>query len=492
MKKALYRKYRPTKLEDVVGQEKITTSLKEAISSKKISHSYIFIGSRGTGKTSVARIFAHAVNQFSYEVEDEYVDIIEIDAASNTGVDNIREIRERAFIAPALGKYKVYIIDEFHMLSKSAFNALLKILEEPPEYVIFIMATTEPDRIPATIFSRSQVFYFDLATPEIMKNHLKKISDAENFSIDDQSLDIIVKLGGGSFRDSITLLDQVSILSKGQITKELVLKSLGVPKDQTINDILTAYLSRDFNQITETLKSALNSNLKPESIAVELIRQILTNPTPDLLPLLSRLPEIQPPFAEAKLLVALYDTVGQNNLTHPINISSRNLPTSPIPASNPTNLAHPEVNVAKPSISIQNTPRAQESSIKPASHDPESPTANLNSKNSPVASPPSGEFSWEYLLEQIKPNSPGIYKILSSSSHELDSDSLRIYPVNKVNLNILKAQKNLSTITKFTGNLQVSILEKSTSDNVESSTAAKLSAIMGGKVQEVINGESPF
>lgn len=141
--KVLYRKYRPTKLTDVIGQEQVTDALENALKQGKIGHAYLFVGPRGTGKTSVARIFAHAVDGFKYQVEDSYLDIIEIDAASNTGVDNIRELREKAIIAPTQGKYKVYIIDEVHMLTKSASNALLKTLEEPPEHVIFILATTD-------------------------------------------------------------------------------------------------------------------------------------------------------------------------------------------------------------------------------------------------------------------------------------------------------------------------------------------------------------
>ena len=172
----LYRKYRPTKLEDVVGQEQVTSVLANAIKSGKISHAFLFIGPRGTGKTSVARILAHAVNGFDYQVEDSYLDIIEIDAASNTGVDNIRELREKAVIAPTKGKYKVYIIDEVHMLTKSASNALLKTLEEPPEHVIFIMATTDAHKVPITISSRTQVHTFKLARPEVMLAHLKEIS----------------------------------------------------------------------------------------------------------------------------------------------------------------------------------------------------------------------------------------------------------------------------------------------------------------------------
>ena len=176
---ALYRKYRPTTLDNVVGQSQITTALSQAIKSGKISHAYLFTGPRGTGKTSVARIFAHAINNFDYTVEDEYLDIIEIDAASNTSVDDIRELREKSIITPVKGKYKIYIIDEVHMLSKSAFNALLKTLEEPPAHVIFIMATTDAHKVPITISSRSQVYNFKLADPDTMLDFLTTVADKE-------------------------------------------------------------------------------------------------------------------------------------------------------------------------------------------------------------------------------------------------------------------------------------------------------------------------
>ena len=220
--KALYRKYRPCKLAEVVGQEQVTKVLENSLKQGKVSHAYLFIGPRGTGKTSVARIFAHEVNGFKYELEDDYVDIVEIDGASNRGIDNIRELREKAAIAPTSGKYKIYIIDEVHMLTKEAFNALLKTLEEPPTHVIFIMATTDAYKVPVTITSRAQTYTFKLADAATMLAHLRKIADAEDIKIADDALQIIVRRGGGSFRDSLSLLDQISTLSSEEITKELV------------------------------------------------------------------------------------------------------------------------------------------------------------------------------------------------------------------------------------------------------------------------------
>ena len=303
--KALYRKYRPCKLAEVVGQEQVTKVLENSLKQGKISHAYLFIGPRGTGKTSVARIFAHEVNGFKYELEDDYVDIVEIDGASNRGIDNIRELCEKAAIAPTSGKYKIYIIDEVHMLTKEAFNALLKTLEEPPAHVIFIMATTDAYKVPVTITSRAQTYTFKLADSNTMLNHLKSIAKKEGIKIDDDALKVIVKRGGGSFRDSLSLLDQISTLSDKEITKDLVISAMGLPEDEKIAELLTEYMSGNIVKITTILKDLLNTGVKPETLAEEMITQIIAEPRPELLPLLSKLPEVKAPFPEAKLLVAL-------------------------------------------------------------------------------------------------------------------------------------------------------------------------------------------
>ena len=221
---ALYRKYRPKTFNDVAGQEVIVKTLKNIIKNNKLTHAYLFIGPRGTGKTSIAKIFAKTINcenskdGISCENCDicisnnnnENIDVIEMDAASNNGVDEIREIKNHVTLLPTMSKYKVYIIDEVHMLTTGAFNALLKTLEEPPKHVIFILATTEPHKIPLTIISRCQSFEFKPIPKSVMTQKLKYICDEEKINVTDDALDLIAIDSNGGMRDAIGLLDQLN------------------------------------------------------------------------------------------------------------------------------------------------------------------------------------------------------------------------------------------------------------------------------------------
>ena len=262
---SLYRKYRPRTFSDVVGQEVVVKILKNSILNNKISHAYIFSGPRGTGKTSIAKIFSKAVNCLNtadgdlcnncencLQNIDEEIDIIEIDAASNNGVDEIREIRNNVKLMPVHLKYKVYIIDEVHMLSTSAFNALLKTLEEPPKHVIFILATTEFNKIPSTVISRCQKFDFKKITIKQIEGRLKYILEKENKTLNDDVISLIAKLSDGGLRDAINTLDQVISLDKENITTDDVYNLIGDVSEQKILNLLENIVS---GNIKETLKN---------------------------------------------------------------------------------------------------------------------------------------------------------------------------------------------------------------------------------------------
>lgn len=255
---SLYRKYRPKTFSDVVGQKVTIEILKNSISNGKINHAYIFSGPRGTGKTSIAKIFAKAINCLHNSDGDlcgkcevcmsnfeNNIDIIEIDAASNNGVDEIREIRNSAKLLPANLKYKVYIIDEVHMLSTSAFNALLKTLEEPPGYVVFILATTEFNKIPATVISRCQRFDFKKIKKSEIIDRLKYILEKENKKINEDILPLIAKLSDGGLRDAINMLDQALLLDKEDISEDDLYNLIGEFKSDSINQFLHSMVSGD-------------------------------------------------------------------------------------------------------------------------------------------------------------------------------------------------------------------------------------------------------
>lgn len=265
---ALYRKFRPAEFEDVKGQDHIVTTLKNQIRSGRIGHAYLFCGTRGTGKTTVAKIFARAVN-CEHPVDGSpcgecdmcrniasgaYMNVVEIDAASNNGVDNIRSIREEVEYRPAQGRYKVYIIDEVHMLSIGAFNALLKTLEEPPEYVIFILATTEVHKIPVTILSRCQRYDFRRITIDTITARLKELMIKEQVEVEERAVRYIAKAADGSMRDALSLLDQCIAFHIGEkLTYDKVLDVLGAVDTDVYSALLRRMIDRDVKGVLKTV-----------------------------------------------------------------------------------------------------------------------------------------------------------------------------------------------------------------------------------------------
>ncbi|QNQ84083.1 DNA polymerase III subunit gamma/tau [Lactobacillus sp. PV037] len=282
---ALYRKWRPRLFDDVVGQEAITDTLKNAIKRGKVSHAFLFGGPRGTGKTSCAKIFAKALNCTNLQdgepcnecanciAADQGAmnDIIEIDAASNNGVDEIRDIRDKVKYAPTQGKYKVYIIDEVHMLSMGAFNALLKTLEEPPEHVVFILATTELQKVPATIISRTQRYNFKRISQMDLIARMKVILKAENVSYDEKALKVIAQVADGGMRDSLSILDQILSYDQDQIKYEDTLKITGFAAQEKIETLFLQLMQTHTEDSLSLIKELLASGASSKNILNELI-----------------------------------------------------------------------------------------------------------------------------------------------------------------------------------------------------------------------------
>ena len=363
------------------------------------------------------------------------------------------------------------------MLTKEAFNALLKTLEEPPSHVVFIMATTDVYKVPITITSRAQTFTFKLADNKTMFDFLKSVVQKEKIPIDDEALQIIVKRGGGSFRDSLSLLDQISTLSDQKITSALVLEALGLPQDEAIQELLAAYVSQNVAQVSDCLKNLLNSGVKAETIADEIIRTIIASPQPELMLLLAKLPEVKAPYAEAKILVALIE-----------------------PTTAPIRPVAPTVKESRPITSVAKEPEPATPVVKmpepatPVVKEPE-PATPPNKKNpAPASSPVVSDFDWQAYLDKVQALSDAVYSQLLKTQHEFDGAVLHIYPVKRIVRTILTRENNKKILfSAISNNVKITIHEISDSPTGEKKdeTIAKISDIMGG---EVINdgGTSPF
>ena len=414
MSQALYRKYRSKSLDEIVGQDHITGILKRAIANGKIAHAYLLTGPRGVGKTSIARILAHEINNLPYTDDSTNLDIIEIDAASNNSVEDIRDLREKTRIAPVAAAKKVYIIDEVHMLSKAAFNALLKTLEEPPEHVVFILATTDSDKLPATIISRVQRFNFRSISEVDAIRHLTVIAKKEKISISEDAIALIAAHGRGSFRDSINLLDQLQSLTDGTIERDAVESILGLAEHDTIQALLDAYDQGNIAEIVSLLDEADARGIPAHVIAEQLIRTIrqAIASTPHYLPLLDRLLDVtRSAWPHVKLLTALAELVP--------SLTVETIPTTakpqPVVKQKPAD---------KPAIVPKET-------LKPVT---EPVVAKSPVKPKPAQSIIIDDTVWNAFLAELKSKEHnGVVAILGGCNYASDGTTLTIYAGRKFN-----------------------------------------------------------
>ena len=339
---ALYRKFRPKKFEDIVGQEHITRTLRNQIISNRVGHAYLFNGTRGTGKTSAAKILARAVNCLNPKdgepcneceickaaLSGALTDIVEMDAASNNSVDDIRIIRDEVNFLPTLAKYRVYIIDEVHMLSTGAFNALLKTLEEPPAHVKFILATTEPQKLPATILSRCQRFDFKKISDENIDKRLQYICDESKIEITKEALKIIAVLSEGAMRDALSILERCLQEGNNQINEELVKELVGIPKLEYISGITESIINYDVDNALKVVNEVLKQGKDISNLIWEIIKyfkDILVYKTSQTLEIynekeITQIKELANNVSKERLLQIIYDL---SNLSNEIKWSSQ-------------------------------------------------------------------------------------------------------------------------------------------------------------------------
>ncbi len=499
MSRALYRTYRSRSLDEIVGQSHITRILQRAIASGRIAHAYLLTGPRGVGKTSIARILAHEINGLPYTDESTHLDIIEIDAASNNSVEDIRDLRDKVQIAPTSSPKKIYIIDEVHMLSKSAFNALLKTLEEPPEHVVFILATTDADKLPATILSRVQRFNFRAISPPDAAKHLAFIAQQEKIAITPDALELIAEQGKGSFRDSISLLDQLRSLSDETIDRAMVAEVLGLAQDEVVEGLMAAYAAADIGQAARLIDEAEAAGTPAELLAEQLLGIARQRVVEDaaLLPLLDKLLAVpRAGWPRIALLTAL-----ASRATSPA--------TAPHRQPSPTTVSEPVAPYTRSPVSLSQAPPVVPSSDPPrqetdgaaaasagqsgtpsasaTDHTPaKQPSVSAANDETPAASSTPIDFPWEQFLNAV--GAVGARTYLAKAGHVYDGQILTIYAGKKfAKMQIDRALPTLSAALHRLGiTAEIAIL--ATSKPPKDRQKAAILAMMGGGEEITING----
>ncbi|MDB5181820.1 MAG: polymerase subunit gamma/tau [Candidatus Saccharibacteria bacterium] len=471
MGKALYRKYRSKSLAEIVGQEHITDTLAKALKSGRISHAYLFSGPRGVGKTSIARILAHEINDLPYTDDSSHLDIIEIDAASNRRIDEIRDLRDKVYIAPTSGKYKVYIIDEVHMLTREAFNALLKTLEEPPAHAVFILATTEAHKLPDTIISRTQHYTFKPVERQKVIDHLGSIAKQENITITTDALDLLAAHGQGSFRDSISLLDQASGMEDAIDAPE-IRRLLGIAPDSALDELIQAiHEQRPAGMIITITNDLYSQGLQAAAIASQLAEKLragLANNTPVLpvdisLRLMRELIEVPSSHNPERLLEIILLGSLDNAITPVATPTVR-----PAPAPKAAPVVAPSSPVAKANKPSPIAPPEAPPKIEPVKVAPQTPEPEPVSEPaaSPIAAPPTkeqrafNETVWPEVLNSIKKQYNTLYGVLRMANPIFQEDSIELqfkFAFHQKRLNEVKNRKIIADFIKEATGKDISV-----------------------------------
>ncbi len=502
MSQALYRKYRSRSLDEVLGQDHVTNILRRALEQGKIAHAYLLTGPRGVGKTSVARILAHEINQLPYDEDASHLDIIEIDAASNNGVDDIRALREKAQVAPVSAPKKIYIIDEVHMLSKPAFNALLKTLEEPPAHVVFILATTDADKLPATILSRVQQFFFRPIPVDIMAHQLMTIAEKEGFTIEADAARLIAERSRGGFRDGISMLDQLSALASADkpLSASDVAQYLGLSATETLENLLELYQQHDAPEALNLLGELEQAGTDPVVLSHQLLSLLRArlHQRPELITLVKQLIEVdRHPHPDLKLLTIFMD--GAGGVVHK---SSEAAPTS---TASPTAAIKPPVAISKSPAEKPKPPVATSEAPAPAAQPAENsqktipkqeqtndsadktaadatPAGNQPAPDSPPDSTAT-DIDWDKIIALAKEQSFAIATLLQKCSWRRDGNTLTLYVGNafaKKKLDNAKNRPLIATIVQQVTGTELDIATIGQKAPPKDAELAKIAELMGG------------
>ena len=502
MSQALYRKYRSRSLDEVLGQDHVTNILRRALEQGKIAHAYLLTGPRGVGKTSVARILAHEINQLPYDEEASHLDIIEIDAASNNGVDDIRALREKAQVAPVSAPKKIYIIDEVHMLSKPAFNALLKTLEEPPAHVVFILATTDADKLPATILSRVQQFFFRPIPVDIMARQLMTIAEKEGFTIEADAARLIAERSRGGFRDGISMLDQLSALASADkpLSASDVAQYLGLSATETLENLLELYQQHAAPEMLSLLGELEQAGTDPVVLSHQLLSLLRArlHQRPELITLVKQLIEVdRHPHPDLKLLTIFMDGAG--------GVAHKSPEVAPTSTASPTAAVKPPVAISKPPVEKPEPPATASKAPAPAAQPPEnSPKTTLKNRqtndsadktaadaapagNQPTSNNPpdstATDIDWDKIIALAKEQSFAIATLLQHCSWQRDGNTLTLYVGNAFNKKKLDDAKNrplIATIVQQVAGTELDIATIGQKAPPKDAELAKIAELMGG------------